>query len=510
MVNKQAGMDMVNTNENQAVNLLPFPKSFNLVFFGGSGDLVTRKLLPAMYLCHKHGQLVEPGRIYCLGLEDYTQDKFLAIVEDKARQYLPKDQWDGGVWAEFRTRLAYDRLNALHAEDYAALSEKLAQSPAEVNVFYLSTAPSLFSAICDNLARQGLNGPNDRVVLEKPLGHDLASSEAITVEVGRNFQERQIYRIDHYLGKESVQNLMALRFGNSLFEPLWRREWIRNVQITIAEEVGIGTRAGFYDQAGALRDMVQNHLLQLLCFVAMEPPSSLKSGAVRDEKLKVLESLTQFSKEDVHAKTVRGQYRAGASAGLPVVGYTDEQGIPADSKTETFVAVKAEIANWRWAGVPFYLRTGKRMPERLAEIVINFREVPHQIFPLTAGANTPPSKLEIRLQPDEYIRLFLYAKLPGDTAELQRVYLDLNFAEQFKVRRPEGGYERLLLDVIRGNQSLFVRHDELQQAWRWVEPILNAWASDPNGPKPYTAGSWGPAASSALLSRDGFCWHEEE
>ncbi|MBM3203600.1 glucose-6-phosphate dehydrogenase (NADP(+)), partial [Candidatus Woesearchaeota archaeon] len=273
--------------------------------------------------------------------------------------------------------------------------------------------------------------------------------------------------------------------------------------------VGIGTRGGFYEGTGALRDMVQNHLLQLLCFVAMEPPSSLDSEAVRDEKIKVLQCLVPFAREDVMSKTVRGQYRSGAIGGQPVVGYLDEQGIPQDSRTETFVAIKAEIANWRWAGVPFYLRTGKRLPDRVAEIVINFHEVPHQIFPLSAGASPTPCKLEIRLQPNEYIRLYFYVKTPGDKMELQQVYLDLDFAAHFKVRREEA-YERLLLDIIRGNQALFVRQDELEQAWRWVEPILDTWESDRSGPKQYTAGTWGPSASSALLLQDGFRWHEED
>jgi glucose-6-phosphate 1-dehydrogenase len=491
------------------VSQLPFPQSFNLVFFGGTGDLVTRKLLPAMYQCHKNGQLVGSGRIFCLGRHNYGRDQYLSMVTEKAKQFLPKTDWDDGIWAAFCERVSYHKIDAEQSEEYAVLKDALADAPAEVTVFFLSVAPSLFAGICTNLAKQGLNAPDCRVVLEKPLGHDLASSNAITADVGRHYQEKQVYRIDHYLGKESVQNLMALRFGNALFEPLWRRMWISNVQITIAEEVGIGTRGGFYEGTGALRDMVQNHLLQLLCFVAMEPPASLNSGAVRDEKLKVLESLVPFTKEDVLAKTVRGQYRAGAVGGQPVVGYLEEQNIPADSRTETFVAIKAKIANWRWAGVPFYLRTGKRLPERLAEIVINFHAVPHQIFPLSAGASSTPCKLEIRLQPNEYIRLYFYVKTPGDKMELQQVYLDLDFAAQFKARREEA-YERLLLDIIRGNQALFVRQDELEQAWRWVEPILHTWENDRNGPKPYTAGTWGPSASSALLLQDGFNWHEED
>ncbi len=486
----------------------PFPQSFNLVFFGGSGDLVTRKLLPAMYQCHKNGQLASKSNFICLGRHDYSREQYLEMVTKKAKQFLPAADWNDAAWAAFSENLHYYQIDAQHPDEYAILKDALEASPAEVNVFFLSVAPSLFTIICTHLAGQGLNGPNCRVVLEKPLGYDLASSNAITSEVARHFKENQIYRIDHYLGKESVQNLMALRFGNALFEPLWRRMWISNVQITIAEQVGIGSRGGFYDGTGALRDMVQNHLLQLLCFVAMEPPASLDSEAIRDEKIKVLQCLLPFAREDVMSKTVRGQYRAGAVAGQPVAGYLDEDHIPQDSRTETFVAIKAEIANWRWAGVPFYLRTGKCLPERLAEIVINFHEVPHQIFPIGNGSPTP-CKLEIRLQPNEYIRLYFYIKTPGDRMELQQVYLDLDFAAHFKVRREEA-YERLLLDVIRGNQALFVRQDELEQAWRWVEPILDTWANDRSGPKLYTAGTWGPSASSALLLQDGFRWHEED
>ncbi|UZR27577.1 glucose-6-phosphate dehydrogenase [Methylococcus mesophilus] len=491
-----------------AVSQLPFPESFNMVFFGGAGDLVTRKLLPAMYQCHKNGLLVEAGHILCVDRQDLSEETFLELADEKARHFIPAADWDETVWAEFRPRLTYLRIDATQPEQYAPLKERLKKAPAAVTVFYLSTAPFLFATICAHLTRQGLNGPNSRVVLEKPLGHDLASANAITADVDRYFHENQVYRIDHYLGKESVQNLMALRFGNALFEPLWRRMWIRDVQITIAEDVGIGTRAGFYDKAGALRDMVQNHLLQLLCFVAMEPPASLDSNAIRNEKLKVLESLVPFTDEGVHEKTVRGQYRAGISGGKAVPGYLEEEGIPPGSHTETFVAIKAEIANWRWAGVPFYLFTGKRLAERLAEIVIHFHDVPHPIFPLPKSGACAPAKLVIRLQPDEFIRLYLYAKQPGDSMELQPVSLDLNFAEQFKVRRTEGGYERLLLDAIRGNQALFVRQDEQEQAWRWVEPILNTWANDPKGPLPYAAGTWGPAASLDLLERDGICWHE--
>ncbi|MBV1776927.1 glucose-6-phosphate dehydrogenase [Burkholderiaceae bacterium DAT-1] len=481
-------------------------QAFDMVLFGGTGDLVMRKLLPALYRQHQDKNLPEEGRILCLGRSQPDQAAYLATADKHARQYLGKS-YNEADWASFSQRLHYLKLDAQHQSAYPALADKLNECPNHVRVFYLATAPNLFAGICEHLASVGLNAAGARVVLEKPLGHDLKSAQAINAAVGQYFEESQIYRIDHYLGKEAVQNLLALRFGNTLFEPLWRREWIRDVQITVTEQVGVEGRGEFYEKAGALRDMVQNHLLQLLCIIAMEPPASIDPDTMRDEKLKILRALRPFTPQDVAQKTVRGQYRAGAVAGGPVVGYQDEAGITPGSPTETFVAIKAQIDTWRWAGVPFYLRTGKRMQERLAEIVINFREVPHSIFAQPPAASTP-NRLVIRLQPEESVKLYMLAKQPGDTMKLRSVHLDLDFDETFKTRRPDA-YERLLTDVIRGRLTLFMRRDELDEAWRWVEPILDTWAASSEPPKPYTAGTWGPAASSALLSRDGLCWHEE-
>ncbi|TCP10634.1 glucose-6-phosphate 1-dehydrogenase [Crenobacter luteus] len=480
--------------------------AFDMVLFGGTGDLVMRKLLPSLYQAHKAELLHPEGRIVALGRSDIGRDAYLAQMDAQARPHV-KNDFDAAAWASFVARIDFLKLDAADAADFAALAAHLGQRSGRVTVCYLATAPQLFSTLCEQLAAVGLNHPQVRVVLEKPLGHDLASSNDINAAVARFFNEDQLYRIDHYLGKESVQNLMAIRFGNALFEPLWRREWVDNVQISIAEDLGVEARGDFYDKTGALRDMVQNHLLQLLCIVAMEPPASLTANEIRDEKLKVLKALKPFSAEDVANKTVRAQYKAGAAGGRPVVGYHEEANIPADSRTETFVALKAEISNWRWAGVPFFLRTGKRMAERVAEIVINFRDVPHTLFPNPSGQSFA-NRLVIRLQPDESIRLYFLAKEPGDGMRLQPTYLNLDFQSMFKVRRADA-YERLLLDVIRGDLSLFMRRDELAEAWRWVEPILETWATSPVPPKSYTAGTWGPAASSALLSRDGAAWHEE-
>jgi glucose-6-phosphate 1-dehydrogenase len=480
--------------------------AFDMVLFGGTGDLVMRKLLPSLYQAHKAGLLNENGRIIALGRKDMAREGYLAFADENSRVHLKQD-FDAAAWNSFISRIDYHKLDADNADDFAALADKLGRTHDRVTVCYLATAPQFFATICEQLAAVGLNHEQVRVVLEKPLGHDLASSEKINADVAQFFNEDQLYRIDHYLGKESVQNLMAIRFGNTLFEPLWRREWIHDVQITIAEDLGVESRGDFYDGTGALRDMVQNHLLQLLCMVAMEPPANLEANAVRDEKLKVLKALKPFTAADVASKTVRGQYKSGAVGGKPVVGYLDEANIPASSQTETFVALKAEIANWRWSGVPFYLRTGKRMQERVAEIVINFRDVPHALFPSPVSANTG-NRLVIRLQPDESIRLHFLAKEPGDTMRLQPTYLNLDFSAMSSVRRADA-YERLLLDVIRGKLALFMRRDELAEAWRWVAPIIETWERSTVPPKPYTAGTWGPAASSALLSRDGVAWHEE-
>jgi glucose-6-phosphate 1-dehydrogenase len=345
-------------------------------------------------------------------------------------------------------------------------------------------------------------------VLDKPLGYDLRSSNAINDAVGEIFAEEQIYRIDHYLGKEPVQNLLALRFGNALFEPLWRREWVESIQITIAEELGVEARGDFYDNTGALRDMVQNHLLQLLSIVAMEPPHSMDSDSVRDEKLRVLRALKPVDEREIGKVAVRGQYHAGGIRGTPVPAYATEPGVKPDSTTETFVALKVEIENWRWAGVPFFLRTGKRLADRVAEIVVNFRPVPHSALgspALRPGAN----RLVIRLQPNETIRLYCLAKQPGEGMNLASVHLDLAFDQFFREGQMEA-YQRLLLDVINGRLALFVRRDEQEAAWRWVEPILNEWGSSNKPPKPYAAGTWGPAASSAMLAQHGTCWLEEE
>jgi glucose-6-phosphate 1-dehydrogenase len=469
--------------------------SFDLVLFGGTGDLTWRKLMPALFQAWRHGKLPAEGRILAVARDERSDDQYRAFIREKFNEVeeakRPSDDEFGG----FAQLLHYRRMDLAQPEHYAGLKQWLDGRGADVKVFFLATSPHLFTQICAQLGAAGLNGDDVRVVLEKPLGHDLASAQEINRVVRASFAESQALRIDHYLGKPAVQNLTALRFGNALFEPLWRRESIANIQITIAESIGVGTRGDFYDRTGALRDMIQNHALQLLTMIAMEPPATGDATAIRDEKLKVLKSLKPFTPEIVARDVVRGQYK----------GYLEELKVPADSRTETFVALRTEVQNWRWAGVPFYLRTGKRLSARDAQIVVNFRPVPHPIFSGISGAN----KLVIKLQPEDGLELHLLAaKGTGNNEVLSPVKLDLDFDKAFVSDRV-GAYERLLLDAIAGRLNLFVRSDEQEEAWRWVEPVLDAWRSDPSPPKIYAAGSWGPPAASALIARDGFAWDEE-
>jgi len=479
---------------------------FDLILFGATGDLAKRKLLPALYRRHRAGQISDNSRIIGASSSELSRDEFIASIVDHLQARVG-NEFNESDWQRFTTCLDYRRVDVRKDDDFAALKSLLNGREGIVRAFFLSTSPLLFVDICERLKKFDLVTPQSRVVLEKPLGHDLISSTEINEHVSRAFGEEQIYRIDHYLGKEPVQNLMALRFGNSLFEPLWRRGQIQHVQITVAEQVGVEQRAAFYDKTGALRDMVQNHLLQLLCMIAMEPPSSSKPDDIRDEKLKVLRALKPLTGRDAIEHTVRAQYRAGAINGKPVPGYLEESGVAADSRTETFVALRAEVNSWRWTGVPFYLRTGKRMPDMLAEIAITFDDVPHAIF-ARPSSERAHNRLVIRLQPDENITLTLLAKSLGEGIRLKPVNLGLDTAELQKERGLDA-YERLLSDVIKGNLTLFMRRDELDAAWRWIDPIRASWLEDDAPLKQYTAGSWGPSASSALISRDGFVWADE-
>ena len=472
-----------------------------LLLFGATGDLAQRMLLPSLCALDADDLLGPDLKIVGTARSDLDDAGFRQFAREALEKHLPADR--RGSMADFLNRLSYQPLDATTLEGYKLLADKVG-TPKNGLAIFLSTAPSLFEPTIKGLQHAGLDGANVRMCLEKPLGTNLGSSCEINDAVAAAFPEERIFRIDHYLGKETVQNLLALRFANIMFEPLWNAAHIDHVQITVAETVGLEGRVSFYDDAGALRDMVQNHMLQLLALVAMEPPSDFDATAVRDEKVKVLRALRPVEESE----TVTGQYRAGAISGTAVPGYDDELG--KDSDTETFVAIKAHVDNWRWKGVPFYLRTGKRLPERVTEIIVHFRCVPHSIF-AEKGAKMQPNKLVIGIQPKENISLTLMAKVPGLDREgirLRPVPLDIAMPDAFSGTVRRIAYERLLLDLIEGDQTLFVRRDEVEAQWEWIDGIRALWDENGTTPKTYTSGSWGPSAAIALAERDGVSWHE--
>jgi len=482
--------------------------SFDLVLFGGTGDLAWRKLMPALFQAFRHGTLPAGGRIIGIGRDDLSAEQYRSLIRSRFDKVELAKRPNEEEFTRFAALLEFVRIDLSRPADYARLATTLAARQTDTVVMYVATAPTLFTTVCEQLDKAGLNSAKTRIVLEKPLGHDLASNRAINEAVRRAFSEKQIFRIDHYLGKPAVQNLFALRFGNALFEPLWRREHIANIQITIAEELGVEKRGAFYETTGALRDMVQNHALQLLCAIGMEPPINSHAGAIREEKIMVLRSLKPWTPEALAQDVIRGQYAGGTISGSAVDGYRAETGVNPASQTETFVALRTEISNWRWAGVPFYIRTGKRLAGRDARIVVNFRPTPHAIFNSQIDV---ANRLVINLQPKDGLELHLLAQGQDNrrnSQTLSPVQLDLDFDKRFGSGRV-GAYERLLLDVIDGRLNLFVRSDEQEEAWRWVEPILEHWKNDPQGPRLYAAGPWGPSAASAMIARDGFCWAEE-
>ncbi|WP_046468759.1 glucose-6-phosphate dehydrogenase [Allosalinactinospora lopnorensis] len=490
------------------------PQPTDIIVFGGTGDLAMRKLLPALNLCDRDNGLAGDTRIIAVSRDGLDDADYRAKAESAIREH-PASRGAGTpvpTQGRFLSRLHHISLDV--GEDdpgWEALAAMLAGREERSRVFYLAVPPMIFGRICRGLSTAGLVTGTSRVVLEKPLGRDLPSAGAINDEVGEIFDEAQIFRIDHYLGKETVQNLLVLRFANMFLEPVWNSRWVDHVQITAAETVGVGGRRDYYDGSGALRDMVQNHLLQLLCLIAMEPPASFGREAVRDEKVKVLQALRPLRGNEVAARTARGQYTAGRVDGTEVPGYLDEPGGNGPSSTETFVALQAEVANWRWGGVPFYLRTGKRLARHGTEIVVRFRDVPHPIFPgQSVDPVSAPNQMVIRLQPEETIHLHMLAKKPGaGELELRPAPLQLSFAETFAERSPDA-YERLIMDVLAGNPTLFMRRDEVEAAWRWIDPIIGVWDASGPAPEPYPAGSAGPAGADSLIGRTSRTWHEEE
>lgn len=473
--------------------------NFDMVIFGATGDLSMRKLLPCLYQAHAAGLLHPNGRILGVSRSQMDTAQFLAKVQTDSKIHIKKNYTDE-LWTSFVQRIQYltvDVNTSAHFDELAKIVK--ARTETDNVVIYLSTAPKFFAPACENLARVGLNADNVRIVLEKPLGTDLASSQAINTDVGTHFKENQIYRIDHYLGKESLQNVLPLRFGNVFFEPVWNKDFIKSVQITVAEQLGVEERGEFYDITGALRDMMQNHIMQMLCFVAMEQPKSLSADDVRDEKLKVVAALKPMTSADVDKNVIRAQYVANGEQN----GYLQEHNVPADSRTETYVAIRAEIDTPRWAGVPFYLRTGKRLATRTAEIVLNFKDQANGLF------GTNPNRLVISLQPDETVSLKLYVKQVGSGLDVQPTEMVLDMGTVSDERRAEA-YELLLREVIDGRLSLFNRRDELEKAWEWVMPILDNWATSPVAPATYAASSWGPKEAQELLACDGNVWLEEQ
>ncbi|WP_380873355.1 glucose-6-phosphate 1-dehydrogenase [Sphingomonas sp. DBB INV C78] len=478
-----------------------------LLLFGATGDLAQRMLLPSLFALHAEGLIAPDLAIIGTARSDLDDAAYRKLAAESLEKHVPADKMDKGAVPGFLDRLHYVSLDASDPSGFATLGERVGARNGDLAIF-LSTAPQLFEPTIAGLASAGLAGGNVRIGLEKPLGTDLTSSRHINDAVAAVFPEERTFRIDHYLGKETVQNLLALRFANLMFEPLWNASGIEHVQITVSETVGLEGRTAYFDGSGSLRDMVQNHMLQLLALVAMEPPAHFDARAVRDEKVKVLRSLRRIDRETAPTHTVIGQYTKGAVGGVPVPGYIEELGKP--SGTETFVALKAHVDNWRWKGVPFYLRTGKRLPTRQSEIIIQFRPVPHSMF-AERGGRLHANKLVIRLQPEEEISLMVMAKEPGldrEGVRLREVPLDLSLTTAFAGARRRIAYERLLLDLIEGDPTLFVRRDEVEAQWEWVDAIRDGWTANGMTPKSYPAGTWGPSAAIALTERDGVSWHD--
>ncbi len=484
----------------------------SVVIFGASGDLTRRKLVPALYNLHLDRLL--PAGFALVGAA--RRPRADAAFADAIRDGIVRNSrrpLDLELWKEMAPRISYVPTAFEDADGYRRLGDHLARLDRERGtggnrVFYLATPPSAYPTIVRNLSDAGLGRPGTggsfaRVVVEKPFGRDLATARSLNAEVNAAFEERDVFRIDHYLGKETVQNLLVFRFGNAIFEPLWDRNLVDHVQITVAEDLGVEGRGEYFEEAGILRDMVQNHMFQLLCLTAMEPPVSLDADAIRDEKVKVLRALRPVTPERVPLVSARGRYAAGASGGRAVPGYLAEPGVPADSRTETFAALRVFVDNWRWADVPFYLRAGKRLPKRVTEVALNFRRVPHSLFGATA---TPEANsLALRIQPDEGITLRFGSKVPGPEARVLPVAMDFRYGTSFGQEPPEA-YERLLLDAILGDPTLFIRRDEVEASWTWIDAIERAWSAAADPPEDYAAGTWGPAGAVALLARDGRVW----
>ena len=495
----------------------PIPvQSCTLIIFGGSGDLARRRLIPALYNLLLDGVLPANYAVIGLGRKEMTDEKFRDVTREGVRSHS-RQPLDQAKWEEFEQHLFYMSGNNEDPQTYAELrarAEKIERAfqLSGNRIFYLSIPPSSFTSVCEGLAKAGLasppapDAPYARIIVEKPVGRDLASAQEINAVTGQVFDESQIFRIDHYLGKETVQNLMVVRFANSIFEPIWNRKYIDHVQLTVSEAEGLGTRAAYYEEAGALRDMVQNHLLQLLCLVAMEPPYSLDPDVVRDAKIEVLRCLRPIAGKDVERFTIRAQYADGIVQGAPAPGYRKEKGVNPDSTTETYVAVKCFVENWRWSGVPFYLRTGKTLPKRASEVAVQFKDIPRILFNDDSRRSLPPNVLALRIQPDEGLSFRIISRVPGTRIQTHPVEMDFHYSEVFGRPSPEA-YERLLLDVMIGDASRFMRRDAVEASWAWITGILQGWEAQKLRRLPeYPAGTWGPVEADQMMQDDGRSW----
>jgi glucose-6-phosphate 1-dehydrogenase len=485
---------------------------FSMIIFGASGDLARRKLIPALWSLYAARTLPEPFAIVCTARTDMSDGEFRTRMRESVGEFARLQPPSEQVWERFATALCYVSGDPSSPDLYPRLEGRLGEIEAKLGaanrLFYCATPPSLYDDIVEHLGTSGLAHSGKgwtRIVVEKPFGRDLASARALNQQLASVFSEEQVYRIDHYLGKETVQNILVLRFANGIFEPVWNRNHVAHVQITVAETIGVETRGSYYEEAGALRDMMQNHLLQLLCLIAMEPPVTFDADPVRDEKNKVMRALRPIDPTRVDQIAVRGQYGPGFVQGRRVPGYREEKGVAPNSMTETYAALRLQVDSWRWAGVPFFLRTGKRLPNRVSEIVIRFHRTPHMIF-RRDPAGVDPNVLVIRIQPDEGLDLTVAAKQPGPAMKLSPVTLDFKYGEVFGEESPEA-YERLLLDAINGDATLYARGDWVEQAWALLDPVLTAWGQTPDPSFPnYEAGAWGPPAADTLIIRDGGAW----
>lgn len=492
------------------------PTQCVVVIFGASGDLTKRKLVPALFASFRQKLLPECFAVLGVSRTEFSDEEFRRRMIESVREYSEQKPVDAKLLDSFVKNLYYQAIDTSSADDYARVKTKLAEIDKKCHtggnyVFYLSTPPSLYAIIPEHLGRQGLNRQGNgegwkRIIIEKPFGYDLESAQELNTRIHKCFEEDQVYRIDHYLGKETVQNIMALRFSNGIFEPLWNRNYVHHVEITAAEHLGVESRGGYYDQSGALRDMVQNHLMQVLGTIAMEPPSVFDATAVRNETLKVFQSLRRYQPEEVSRYVVRGQYTDSIIKGKPVAGYRQEKNVAADSRTETYVGMKVFVDNWRWGGVPFYIRTGKRLPTRVTEAVIHFKKTPHVLFTRNDACDLSCNQLIIRIQPDEGILLKFGMKLPGAGFQIKNVNMDFHYSDLVDAYIPSA-YERLLLDCIMGDATLYARADAVEAGWRFVDPVLKAWASDPETKVyGYPAGSWGPPAARDLFDEPDDDW----